>query len=91
MAVAIAAVIAACGLIAAVASAATGADLLSAYLAASPGGTDTIMIIAASTPVDLPFILGAQLTRFLLVLALAPPLARMLARRSGPAWTARGP
>jgi membrane AbrB-like protein len=71
-----------CGLLALGVSAITGVDLLSAYLATSPGGTDTILIIAASTPVDLSFILGGQLVRFLMVLAVGPVLARGLARRA---------
>lgn len=71
-----------CGLLALGVSAITGVDLLSAYLATSPGGTDTILIIATSTPVDLPFILGGQLVRFLFVLAVGPVLARVLAKRA---------
>lgn len=77
----LAALMACCGGLAFVVSAITGVDLLSAYLATSPGGTDTILIIATSTPVDLPFILGGQLVRFLMVLAVGPVLARTLARR----------
>lgn len=69
-----------CGFLAIGVAAVTGVDLFSAYLATSPGGTDTILIIASSTPVDLAFILGGQLVRFLMVLALGPILARMLAR-----------
>lgn len=76
------ALLACCGLLAVGVSAITGVDLLSAYLATSPGGTDTILIIATSTPVDLPFILGGQLVRFLMVLAVGPVLARWLARRT---------
>jgi uncharacterized membrane protein AbrB (regulator of aidB expression) len=66
-------------------SSVTGVDLLSAYLATSPGGTDTILIIATSTPVDLSFILGGQLVRFLLILLLGPWMARWLAARIGTA------
>lgn len=76
------ALLACCGLLALGVSAITGVDLLSAYLATSPGGTDTILIIATSTPVDLPFILGGQLVRFLMVLAVGPVLARWLADRA---------
>ena len=70
-----------CGMLALGVSAVTGVDLLSAYLATSPGGTDTILIIATSTPVDLSFILGGQLVRFLLILLIGPWLARWLAAR----------
>lgn len=75
------AMLACCGVLAVGISALTGVDLLSAWLATSPGGTDTILIIATTTPVDLPFILGGQLVRFLMVLAVGPLLARWLVRR----------
>lgn len=57
---------------------------LSAYLATSPGGADSVAIIAASLPVDAGFIMTLQTLRFLLVLAVGPPLARALARRFPP-------
>jgi len=41
-----------------------------------------VAIIAASTNVDLSFILVLQATRFFMVLALGPPLARLIARRT---------
>lgn len=82
---ALAASLACCGFLALAVSAVTGVDLLSAYLATSPGGTDTILIIATSTPVDLSFILGGQLVRFLLILLLGPWMARWLAARIGTA------
>lgn len=63
-------------------------DPLSAYLATSPGGIDAMLIIAASVPVDLPLILAAQLTRFLMVIALARPIGAFLADRLGPAMAA---
>jgi hypothetical protein len=41
-------------------------DALTAYLATSPGGLDSVAIIAASTPrVDLPFVLALQSVRLL--------------------------
>jgi membrane AbrB-like protein len=55
-------------------------DLLTGYLATSPGGVDSILIIAASTPVDLPFILAAQVVRIILVLLIGPYAAQALAR-----------
>jgi membrane AbrB-like protein len=57
-------------------------DLLTGYLATSPGGVDSILIIAASTPVDLPFILSAQVVRIILVLLLGPYAVGFLARRT---------
>jgi membrane AbrB-like protein len=55
-------------------------DPLSAYLATSPGGMDSIAIIAASTKVDLSFVMALQTMRFLLVLLLGPMIARFVAR-----------
>jgi len=57
-----------------------GIDPLTAYLATSPGGADVVAIIAASTPVDLSFVVSMQVLRLLLVLATAPLVARVLSR-----------
>ena len=59
-----------------------GVDPLTAYLAMSPGGADATAIIATSSPVDLPFVMAMQTTRFFLVLLLGPRLARLIARRA---------
>lgn len=56
-----------------------GVDPLTAYLGTSPGGMDAIAIIAASTPVDVPFVMGLQIFRFVIVLLAGPPLARLIA------------
>lgn len=61
----------------------TGRDPLSAYLATSPGGIDSIAIIAASTHVDLPFIMAMQTGRFLVVLLVGPALARAVSNWTG--------
>lgn len=58
-----------------------GTDPLTAYLALSPGGIDAAVIIAANTNVSLPLILGVQFVRLLIVIAGAPALAKLLARR----------
>lgn len=59
-----------------------GIDMLTAYLATSPGGMDSVAIIAsASRDVDLPFVMALQAVRFVLVLVLGPPIARLMARR----------
>lgn len=57
-----------------------GIDPLTAYLATSPGGLDSIAIIATSTPVDLPFVMALQTARFLLVLLLGGPISKAVAR-----------
>ncbi|MBB4099537.1 AbrB family transcriptional regulator [Sphingomonas kyeonggiensis] len=59
----------------------TGIDPVSAYLAVSPGGLDSVAIIATSVPVDQPFVMAMQALRFLAVLALGPTLARAAATR----------
>jgi uncharacterized protein len=59
----------------------TGIDLVTAYLAVSPGGMDSVAIIATSVPVDQPFVMAMQALRFVAVLALGPMLARAAARR----------
>lgn len=57
-----------------------GIDPLTAYLATSPGGMDSVAIIAAAADnVNLSFIMAVQTTRFLLVLVLGPWLARFVA------------
>jgi uncharacterized membrane protein AbrB (regulator of aidB expression) len=56
---------------------------LTAYLATSPGGADSVAIIAASTHVDVPFVMAMQMARFMLVLIVGPALARSVARWTG--------
>jgi len=63
----------------------TGVDPLTAYLATSPGGADSVSIIAASTKVDMPFVLAMQIARFLLVIVFGPAQARLLSRSARPA------
>ena len=50
------------------------------YLATSPGGADSVSIIAASTKVDMPFVLAMQVARFVLVVVVGPAQARLLSR-----------
>lgn len=73
-----------CGGFAAILVWAAGIDPLTAYLATSPGGADAVAIIAASSRVDLPFVMALQTGRFLVVLVTGPYLARWLARRLPP-------
>ncbi|PFG62032.1 hypothetical protein AXZ77_0596 [Thioclava sp. ES.031] len=62
-----------------------GIEPVTAYLATSPGGADSVAIIAAGTQVDVPFVMAMQIGRFLLVLIAGPALARALSRRRGDA------
>jgi uncharacterized protein len=56
-------------------------DPLTAYLATSPGGLDSVAIIAATTHVDMPFVMALQTVRFLVILALGPYISRFIAKR----------
>lgn len=58
-----------------------GIDPLTAYLATSPGGMDSVAIIAAASDrVDLSFVMALQSARLVIVLAIGPSLARLVAR-----------
>ena len=59
----------------------TGHDPLTAYLATSPGGADSVAIIAASTDVNQAFVMAMQTVRLLAVLVLAPVVTRFMAAR----------
>lgn len=74
------ALIAICGGFGAVLVVVAGVDPLTAYLATSPGGADSVSIIAASTKVDMPFVLAMQVARFVLVVIFGPAQARLLSR-----------
>ena len=56
-----------------------GIDPLTAYLATSPGGADSIAIIAASTDVDVSFVMAMQTVRLLVVLFAAPYITKIIA------------
>ena len=58
-----------------------GIDLLTAYLATSPGGADSVVIIAAASQVDLPFIVAMQTARFVLVMLAGPALVKLVVSR----------
>jgi len=75
-----AALIGFCGGLAYVLHRALGIDPLSAYLATSPGGLDSVGIIAASAGVDVPFVMALQTFRLFVVLAVGPTIARLIAR-----------
>lgn len=60
-----------------------GIDPLTAYLATSPGGADSIAIIAASTTVDMRFVMAMQITRLVVVMLIAPAFSRWVVRVAG--------
>ena len=62
----------------------SGVDPITAYLATSPGGMDSVAIIAASTKVDVPYVMALQALRFFACVIAGPALARfVVGRRSG--------
>lgn len=77
----IALLIAFCGGLAIVLTHTLEIDALTAYLATSPGGMDSIAIIADASNADVPFVMALQTVRLFLVILLGPPLARILASR----------
>lgn len=79
---AILALIVTCGGFAMALAWATHVDPLTAYLATSPGGADSVAIIAASSKVDVPFVMTMQMMRFVVVLVTGPALARFLAGKA---------
>ena len=67
----------------------TGVDPLTAYLATSPGGMDSVAIIAASSNVNVPFVMAMQACRLVVVLMMGPALTRFVAHRVERAQAAR--
>lgn len=58
-----------------------GVDPLTAYLATSPGGVDSIAIIAHETSVDMSFVIAMQMTRFIILLFFGPAITRFVFER----------
>jgi membrane AbrB-like protein len=59
-----------------------GVSPLTAYLATSPGGADSVVVIAATSAVDASFVMAMQLVRFLMVLILGPRITPLIAERT---------
>jgi membrane AbrB-like protein len=73
------ALIALCGVLAGVLVIVAGVDPLTAYLATSPGAVESVVIIAASSKVDVPFVMAMQTTRLLALITVAPALMGYIA------------
>ncbi|WP_428946071.1 AbrB family transcriptional regulator [Pantoea sp. FN060301] len=82
----IAVLVAICGFFAYLLVRFAGIDPLTAYLATSPGGADSVAIIAAASHVDMPFVMAMQTGRFILVLLTGPALARWVTRMMSDRW-----
>jgi membrane AbrB-like protein len=63
---------------------AIGVDPLTAYLATSPGGSDSVAIIAASSNVDVSFVMAMQTVRMIAVLFIGPVLTKYIVTHSNP-------
>ena len=57
-----------------------GLSVGGAYLATSPGGLDTVAIIAAGTRADMSFIMALQTLRLFTILLTGPAMARTISR-----------
>ncbi len=71
----------ACSLLSCILVFTMGIEPLTAYLAMSPGGLDTIAIIAASGSADMSFVMTMQTARLVLVIIFGPMIARLLTVR----------
>ncbi|MFG1175770.1 AbrB family transcriptional regulator [Erwiniaceae bacterium CAU 1747] len=69
-----------CGLMAWMLTRLLHVDMLTAYLATSPGGLDTVAIIAAGSRVDLAFVMAMQTLRLFAILLTGPAIAKFLSR-----------
>lgn len=69
-----------CGLSAALLVALLHVDPLTAYLATTPGGLDSVSVIALGSGSDIALVLAMQTVRLFVVLATGPPVAKMIAR-----------
>jgi hypothetical protein len=58
-------------------------DPLTAFLATTPGGIDSIAIIAIGSNVDVGFVMALQAIRIFLVILTGAPLARLIIRTTG--------
>jgi membrane AbrB-like protein len=76
----IVAVIAACAGLGLALSALTGTTPLEGYLATTPGGVYAVLATAISSGVDVTFVVTVQVLRVIVMLLLAPALARLVGR-----------
>lgn len=78
------AIVVLCGLAAYVMVRFMGVGPLTAFLATSPGGIDSVAIIALSGGADTPFVMALQVLRVLVVVLAGPAIARFVARYARP-------
>lgn len=76
----IAAVVALCAGLGVLLSALTGATALEGYLATTPGGIFAVLATATASGVDVAFVVAVQVLRVLVMLLVAPAVARLVGR-----------
>jgi membrane AbrB-like protein len=76
----IAVVVLACAGLGLALSALTGATLLEGYLATTPGGVYAVLATAISAGTDVTFVVAVQVLRVVVMLLVAPAVARLAAR-----------
>ncbi|MEI7614249.1 MAG: AbrB family transcriptional regulator [Betaproteobacteria bacterium] len=59
-----------------------GTQPLTAYLATSPGGLDSIVLIAMGSEADIPFVVAVQTLRLFAVILIGPTIARLICRHA---------
>ena len=74
------AVIVACAGLGLALSAVTGTTPLEGYLATTPGGVYAVLATAISSGVDVTFVVAVQVLRVIVMLLLAPVVARLIGR-----------
>jgi len=57
-------------------------DALTAYLSTSPGGLDSVILIAMSSQADVPFVVAVQTLRLFVVILSGPHIARFICRHA---------
>lgn len=80
MVAAIVGLIAVCGCLGALLAFWTGANLVTGFLATTPGGLDSVTAIALTSGADVSLMLSVQMVRLFVVVLVGPPLARWLLR-----------
>jgi len=78
----IAAVVAACAALGALLSWLTGVTPLEGYLATTPGGIYAVLATAISSGVDVAFVVAVQVLRVIVMLLVAPAIARWVSGRT---------
>jgi len=77
----IAAVVVLCAALGTLLARLTGATPLEGYLATTPGGVYAVLATAVSSGVDVAFVVAVQVLRVVVMLLVAPAIARLVARR----------